>query len=66
MRKATAQPLTKPLFHITCGDLGTTAREVETELEGNIALATRWTYANKKKEKYFAFRYQFSGVQDSS
>ncbi|KAK8137127.1 hypothetical protein PG984_005067 [Apiospora sp. TS-2023a] len=32
----------KPLFHITCGDLGTTARDVEAELEKNFALASRW------------------------
>ncbi|KAF4808403.1 ATPase family AAA domain-containing protein 3B [Colletotrichum siamense] len=32
----------KPLFQITCGDLGTTAREVEAELEKSFALASRW------------------------
>jgi hypothetical protein len=32
----------KPLFQITCGDLGTTAKEVEAELEKNFALASRW------------------------
>ncbi|KAK8124053.1 hypothetical protein PG999_003971 [Apiospora kogelbergensis] len=37
-----AELFQKPLFHITCGDLGTTAREVEQELEKNFALASRW------------------------
>ncbi|KAK2729043.1 hypothetical protein CKAH01_10614 [Colletotrichum kahawae] len=32
----------KPLFQITCGDLGTTASEVEKALEVNFALASRW------------------------
>ncbi|KAJ0420213.1 hypothetical protein BJY00DRAFT_301637 [Aspergillus carlsbadensis] len=32
----------KPLFQITCGDLGTTAQEVEDALETNFALASRW------------------------
>ncbi|KAJ5007626.1 ATPase family AAA domain-containing protein 3B [Colletotrichum sp. SAR 10_66] len=32
----------KPLFQITCGDLGTTAKEVEETLESNFALANRW------------------------
>ncbi|TKW56162.1 hypothetical protein CTA1_2989 [Colletotrichum tanaceti] len=32
----------KPLFQITCGDLGTTANEVEYALEKNFALANRW------------------------
>ncbi|CCF32008.1 hypothetical protein CH063_04472 [Colletotrichum higginsianum] len=32
----------KPLFQITCGDLGTTAKEVEHALEKNFALANRW------------------------
>ncbi|KAB8296777.1 hypothetical protein EYC80_002194 [Monilinia laxa] len=30
------------LFQITCGDLGTTAHEVEKELKRNFALASRW------------------------
>ncbi|KAF5503164.1 ATPase family AAA domain-containing protein 3B [Colletotrichum fructicola] len=34
--------LEKPLFQITCGDLGTTAKEVEKTLESNFALANRW------------------------
>ncbi|KAI1737676.1 hypothetical protein F4680DRAFT_427597 [Xylaria scruposa] len=37
-----AELFKKPLFQITCGDLGTTAREVEQELEKNFALASRW------------------------
>ncbi|KAK7953131.1 hypothetical protein PG988_013825 [Apiospora saccharicola] len=37
-----AELFQKPLFHITCGDLGTTAREAEHELEKNFALASRW------------------------
>ncbi|KAI0857717.1 hypothetical protein F4860DRAFT_527686 [Xylaria cubensis] len=37
-----AELFQKPLFQITCGDLGTTAREVEFELEKNFALASRW------------------------
>ncbi|KAI1748400.1 hypothetical protein F4782DRAFT_361416 [Xylaria castorea] len=37
-----AELFQKPLFQITCGDLGTTAREVEQELEKNFALASRW------------------------
>ncbi|TDZ40943.1 ATPase family AAA domain-containing protein 3B [Colletotrichum trifolii] len=32
----------KPLFQITCGDLGTTAKEVEESLEKHFALANRW------------------------
>ncbi|KAK2054092.1 hypothetical protein LY76DRAFT_597261 [Colletotrichum caudatum] len=37
-----AELFRKPLFQITCGDLGTTAKEVEVELEKNFALASRW------------------------
>ncbi|KAI0100561.1 hypothetical protein GGR51DRAFT_351928 [Nemania sp. FL0031] len=37
-----AELFEKPLFQITCGDLGTTARDVEQELEKNFALASRW------------------------
>ncbi|KAJ8127276.1 hypothetical protein O1611_g6359 [Lasiodiplodia mahajangana] len=32
----------RPLFQITSGDLGTTAREVEDSLEENFSLASRW------------------------
>lgn len=32
----------KPLFQITCGDLGTTASDVENALEKHFALASRW------------------------
>ncbi|KAK3370984.1 hypothetical protein B0T24DRAFT_530547 [Lasiosphaeria ovina] len=32
----------KPLFQITCGDLGATAEVVERRLETNFALASRW------------------------
>ncbi|KAJ4248772.1 hypothetical protein NW762_012610 [Fusarium torreyae] len=32
----------KPLFQITCGDLGSTADVVESRLETNFALASRW------------------------
>ncbi|KAL7933939.1 hypothetical protein V8C35DRAFT_302826 [Trichoderma chlorosporum] len=37
-----AELFKKPLFQITCGDLGTTAAEVEKALETNFALANRW------------------------
>jgi hypothetical protein len=37
-----AELFRKPLFQITCGDLGTTAEEVEKALETNFALANRW------------------------
>ncbi|KAL2855278.1 hypothetical protein BJX68DRAFT_253847 [Aspergillus pseudodeflectus] len=37
-----AELFQKPLFQITCGDLGTTAKDVETALETNFALANRW------------------------
>ncbi|KAJ2895303.1 hypothetical protein MKZ38_006713 [Zalerion maritima] len=37
-----AEMFKKPLFQITCGDLGTTAREVEKALETNFTLANRW------------------------
>ncbi|KAL6904149.1 hypothetical protein GGI43DRAFT_399718 [Trichoderma evansii] len=37
-----AERFNKPLFQITCGDLGTTASEVETALERNFSLANRW------------------------
>jgi len=32
----------RPLFPITCGDIGETASEVETNLELNFQLAHRW------------------------
>ncbi|KAL3463506.1 hypothetical protein BJX64DRAFT_116311 [Aspergillus heterothallicus] len=37
-----AELFEKPLFQITCGDLGTTAEDVEKALETNFALANRW------------------------
>ncbi|KAH0431934.1 AAA family ATPase [Colletotrichum camelliae] len=37
-----AELFRKPLFQITCGDLGTTAKEVEEDLEKSFALASRW------------------------
>ncbi|KAL4878182.1 hypothetical protein BJY04DRAFT_221328 [Aspergillus karnatakaensis] len=37
-----AESFRKPLFPITCGDLGTTAAEVERSLETNFNLANRW------------------------
>ncbi|KAK6449544.1 hypothetical protein FP744_10005794 [Trichoderma asperellum] len=37
-----AERFNKPLFQITCGDLGTIASEVETALERNFSLANRW------------------------
>ncbi|KAH8810789.1 hypothetical protein F5884DRAFT_260292 [Xylogone sp. PMI_703] len=37
-----AEMFQKPLFQITCGDLGTTANEVERALETNFALANKW------------------------
>ncbi|KAF4541302.1 AAA family ATPase [Lasiodiplodia theobromae] len=37
-----AEIFKKPLFQITCGDLGTTASEVERALETNFSLANRW------------------------
>ncbi|KAK4448913.1 hypothetical protein QBC34DRAFT_300198 [Podospora aff. communis PSN243] len=37
-----AEKFNKPLFQLTCGDLGTTAREVEDALETNFSLASRW------------------------
>lgn len=37
-----AEKFQKPLFQITCGDLGNTARDVEGELEKNFSLASRW------------------------
>ncbi|KAI0387116.1 hypothetical protein F5Y04DRAFT_243037 [Hypomontagnella monticulosa] len=37
-----AEIFKKPLFQLTCGDLGTTAKDVESALETNFALANRW------------------------
>ncbi|KLU91964.1 hypothetical protein MAPG_10912 [Magnaporthiopsis poae ATCC 64411] len=37
-----AEAFNKPLFQITCGDLGTTAVDVENALERHFALASRW------------------------
>ncbi|KAL7935954.1 hypothetical protein V8C35DRAFT_296461 [Trichoderma chlorosporum] len=37
-----AERFNKPLFQITCGDLGATASEVEEALERNFSLANRW------------------------
>ncbi|RYP33774.1 hypothetical protein DL767_004641 [Monosporascus sp. MG133] len=37
-----AEMFKKPLYQITCGDLGTKAREVEEALEMHFALANRW------------------------
>ncbi|KAF7556377.1 hypothetical protein G7Z17_g1416 [Cylindrodendrum hubeiense] len=37
-----AELFKKPLLQITCGDLGTTAKEVEQTLETNFALASKW------------------------
>ncbi|KAK4083702.1 uncharacterized protein Triagg1_1364 [Trichoderma aggressivum f. europaeum] len=37
-----AERFQKPLFQITCGDLGVTARDVEKTLQTNFNLATKW------------------------
>ncbi|KFZ04779.1 hypothetical protein V501_08981 [Pseudogymnoascus sp. VKM F-4519 (FW-2642)] len=37
-----AERFRKPLFQITCGDLGSDAKQVETALQTNFALANRW------------------------
>ncbi|KAF8853902.1 P-loop containing nucleoside triphosphate hydrolase protein, partial [Acephala macrosclerotiorum] len=37
-----AERFKKPLFQITCGDLGADAKQVETALQTNFALANRW------------------------
>ncbi|KAK0659196.1 hypothetical protein QBC41DRAFT_331599 [Cercophora samala] len=37
-----AEMFQKPLLQITCGDLGSTASEVEAALETHFALASRW------------------------
>ncbi|KAK3299631.1 uncharacterized protein B0H64DRAFT_355851 [Chaetomium fimeti] len=37
-----AEKFKKPLFQLTCGDLGTTAKDVEAALEVNFSLASRW------------------------
>ncbi|KAB2572774.1 hypothetical protein DBV05_g8541 [Lasiodiplodia theobromae] len=41
-KEGVAEMFKKPLIQITCGDLGTTAKEVETALETNFALANKW------------------------
>ncbi|KUI55602.1 ATPase family AAA domain-containing protein 3B [Cytospora mali] len=40
--EAVAESFRKPLFQITCGDLGTTAKDVEKALDINFTFATRW------------------------
>ncbi|KAF5529691.1 aaa family atpase [Fusarium mexicanum] len=37
-----AERFKKPLFQITCGDLGSSPKEVEDALQTNFALANRW------------------------
>ncbi|PFH59164.1 hypothetical protein XA68_12748 [Ophiocordyceps unilateralis] len=37
-----AEMFQRPLYQITCGDLGTTADEVEKRLQENFALASKW------------------------
>lgn len=37
-----AEKFERPLYQITCGDLGTTAPEVEKALETSFSLASRW------------------------
>ncbi|KAL8329766.1 hypothetical protein RB597_005172 [Gaeumannomyces tritici] len=37
-----AEMFEKPLFQMTCGDLGTSAPEVEKALESHFSLANRW------------------------
>ncbi|KAK5658406.1 hypothetical protein OQA88_2383 [Cercophora sp. LCS_1] len=37
-----AEKFAKPLFQITCGDLGANAKDVESALQTNFALANRW------------------------
>ncbi|KLU87170.1 hypothetical protein MAPG_06173 [Magnaporthiopsis poae ATCC 64411] len=37
-----AEMFEKPLFQMTCGDLGTSASEVEKALESHFSLANRW------------------------
>ena len=34
--------INRPLFPVTCGDIGETAKEVEHNLEQNFSLAHRW------------------------
>ncbi|KAI2769024.1 hypothetical protein F4815DRAFT_497118 [Daldinia loculata] len=43
-KEGVAEKFKKPLFQLTCGDLGTTAKDVESALEQNFALASRWGY----------------------
>ncbi|EPE09048.1 aaa family atpase [Ophiostoma piceae UAMH 11346] len=37
-----AEKFSKPLFQITCGDLGSNAKEVEESLQKKFSLASRW------------------------
>ncbi|AEO57499.1 hypothetical protein MYCTH_2040766, partial [Thermothelomyces thermophilus ATCC 42464] len=41
-KECVAEQFNKPLFHITCGDLGVSASDVESALERSFALASRW------------------------
>ncbi|KAL6692959.1 hypothetical protein J3F84DRAFT_401494 [Trichoderma pleuroticola] len=41
-KEGVAELFQKPLLQITCGDLGSTAREVEEALETNFAMASKW------------------------
>ncbi|KAJ4325077.1 hypothetical protein N0V84_003620 [Fusarium piperis] len=42
MAEGVAEKFKKPLFQITCGDLGSNAKDVEAALQVNFALANRW------------------------
>ncbi|KAL8423875.1 hypothetical protein RB596_003913 [Gaeumannomyces avenae] len=41
-KEGVAEMFEKPLFQMTCGDLGTSAPEVEKALESHFSLANRW------------------------
>ncbi|KAG5798511.1 hypothetical protein H9Q69_002453 [Fusarium xylarioides] len=41
-KEGVAEKFKKPLFQITCGDLGADAKAVEDALQTNFALANRW------------------------
>ncbi|KAJ2985633.1 hypothetical protein NUW58_g5428 [Xylaria curta] len=41
-KEGVAEMFKKPLFQITCGDLGTSASEVEKALEMHFSLANKW------------------------
>ncbi|KAJ4246300.1 hypothetical protein NW762_013651 [Fusarium torreyae] len=41
-KEGVAEKFKKPLFQITCGDLGSNAKDVEAALQTNFALANRW------------------------